>query len=121
MTTWFVSRHRGAFDWARQRQHEFDRWVPHLVLADVAPGDIVAGSLPAPTVARLCEIGASYLHLRLPYDIAPGVAMRGVELSAGDMRRMNARFEQVWACRVHASPGLALVSDDHSVLERAGK
>ncbi len=58
MTTWFVSRHPGALDWARQQGLAVDRWVPHLEPADVQPGDTVAGTLPVQLASKVCARGA---------------------------------------------------------------
>jgi CRISPR-associated protein Csx16 len=89
MTTWFVSRHPGALDWARQQGLAVDRWVPHLEPADVQPGDTVAGTLPVQLAAEVCARGARYLHLRvdLPADA------RGRELQAHELQAYGARLE----------------------------
>ena len=89
MTTWFVTRHPGAVDWARLQGLTVDRWVPHLEPADVCPGDTVAGTLPVQLAAEVCARGARYLHLRvdLPADA------RGRELQAHELQAYGARLE----------------------------
>jgi CRISPR-associated protein Csx16 len=89
MTTWFVSRHPGAVEWARRLGLEVDRWVAHLQAADVAPGDVVAGTLPVQIAAEVCARGARYLHLSLDLP----AAARGRELSANELERYGARLE----------------------------
>jgi CRISPR-associated protein Csx16 len=89
MTTWFVSRHPGAVTWAARQGLAVDRWVPHLDVAAVQAGDIVAGTLPVQLAADVCERGARYLHLSI--DV-PAEA-RGQELDADDLERLGARLE----------------------------
>lgn len=86
---YFVSRHFGAIDWARRQGLPVDRWVPHLRLEDVAPGDTVAGTLPVTLAAEVCRRGARYLHLSL--DLPPH--WRGRELSADELEQAGARLE----------------------------
>ena len=43
MTTWFISRHTGAIEWAKRKKLVVDRFVPHLDPAQVQPGDTVIG------------------------------------------------------------------------------
>ena len=47
MTTWFISRHTGAMEWAKRKKLVVDQFVPHLDPTQVQPGDMVIGSLPA--------------------------------------------------------------------------
>jgi len=106
MTTWFVSRHAGARQWALSEGLYFDRWVDHLWLEELRSGDVVAGCLPASTAAKLCELGASYLHLDM---LDPHIVRRvrdGGELSAQDMRTLGARLCEVYVAQVHGSPAL---------------
>lgn len=89
MTVWFVSRHPGAIEWARRQNLTVDRWVAHLDLAAVQPGDIVAGTLPVHLAAAVCARGARYLHLSL----ALPAEWRGRELSAAELERAGARLD----------------------------
>lgn len=88
MTRWFVSRHTGAHDWLAARGLTVDRQIAHLDLEQVAPGDLVIGTLPINLVAALCAHGARYVHLALEL---PAEA-RGRELSAAELDRFGARL-----------------------------
>ncbi len=89
MTTYFVTRHQGALDWARAQGVEADP-LDHLDPATIAPGDMVIGTLPVHIIAEICTRGGRYLHLVL--DLPPEA--RGKELSAADMTRFGARLEE---------------------------
>jgi len=89
MTTWFISRHPGACDWAAQQGLHIHRQVAHLDPAEVEPGDTVIGTLPVHLAAAVCQRGARYLNLSL--DL-PAHA-RGRELSSAELRACNARLE----------------------------
>lgn len=89
MTVWFVSRHPGAVEWALRQGLAIDRWVPHLCTKAVAPGDIVAGTLPVQVAADVCRKGARYLNLSIDLP----AEMRGRELAADEMERFDARLE----------------------------
>ena len=90
MTTWFVSRHPGAIEWAMRQKLVVDQFVPHLDPARVRSGDTVIGGLPVNLAAQVCTADARYLHLSLalPAD------RRGQELSADELERLGARLEQ---------------------------
>jgi len=90
MTTWFVSRHPGAQQWAAEEGFAVDRLISHLDPASVQPDDVVIGSLPVNLAAEVCAHGARYLHLSLP--LPP--ELRGRELSADDMRRLGASLQE---------------------------
>lgn len=109
MTTWLVSRHPGAFEWAREAGLRFDRHVAGLEPDDVREGDVVAGNLPAPVVAALCERGASYLHLHLPDARWLREHRAGGSLSGADMWQLGACLRQVYAAPVYGSPALLAV------------
>lgn len=96
MTSWFVTRHPGALDWARAQRIVDARAVDHLVIETVQPGDRVLGTLPVHLAAEVCSRGARYLHLSL--DIP--AHRRGGELSAADMDAFGARLEEYRVERV---------------------
>ena len=96
MTTFFVSRHPGATDWARGQGLAVDRAVAHLDPAEVRAGDLVIGTLPVNLAADVCARGGRYLHLTLDLP----AAWRGRELSAADMRACGARIEEYQVRRV---------------------
>lgn len=93
MTTWFVTRHPGARDWARRRGLAVDCFVEHFDPAIVRPSDIVIGTLPVNLIASICTKGCRYMHLTL--ELSP--ELRGRELSADELE----------ACNAHLTPYLA--------------
>lgn len=90
MSTYFVTRHPGARDWAIEEGYQIDAIVTHLDPAIIQLGDLVIGSLPVNLAAEVCACGGRYLHLSL--DLPP--ALRGRELSAEQMRACGARLEE---------------------------
>jgi CRISPR-associated protein Csx16 len=91
MTTWFISRHPGAIEWAKQQGLSVDRVVAHLepaVIATLTPGDVVLGILPVNLAYEVCSRGCTYYHLalELPADA------RGKELTAEEMNRYCAKL-----------------------------
>ena len=90
MTTWFVTRHVGARDWAARRQLPVDRLITHLDPAKITAGDLVIGSLPVNLVAEVCLRGGRYLHLSLKVP----EALRGKELSADDLDHLGATLQE---------------------------
>ena len=90
MTTWFVTRHPGALDWARTKGITYDRHVIHLDPAEVPPGDTVIGSLPVNLAAEVCERGVRYFNLSLDLP----ARLRGRELEATTLDECGARIEE---------------------------
>ena len=90
MTTYFITRHPGAREWAAQEGVRVDEQVDHLDVTLIGPGDLVIGSLPVNLAAEVCARGGRYFHLSL--DLPQ--EWRGRELSAEDMRRLGARIEE---------------------------
>ena len=90
MTAYFITRHPGAADWARQQGLAVDVVLEHFDTTAVRPGDTVIGTLPVNLAAEVCARGGRYLHLsiRLPVD------KRGRELSAADLQALGARVEE---------------------------
>jgi CRISPR-associated protein Csx16 len=86
--TWFVSRHRGAIEWARRQGFAVDRWSQHLAPAEVGAADTVIGTLPVNLAAQVCERGARYLHLSLELP----AAWRGRELTATELESLDAHL-----------------------------
>lgn len=83
MTTWLVTRHAGALEWAQRRGiiGEADKVVASLAARDVRRGDVVIGTLPVHLAAEVCANGARYLHIAM--DVPP--EQYGKELSPDDM------------------------------------
>ena len=88
-TTWFVSRHPGAIEWAKGQNLAIDRWVAHLDPANVAAGDTVIGSLPVNLAAVVCKRGARYLHL----SIVVPAEWRGRELATAEMKAISVELK----------------------------
>lgn len=99
MTTWFVTRHPGAREWADQNKLSIDRHVAHLDPADVAVGDTVIGSLPVHLAAAVCQRGARYLNLSLELP----ASARGRELSCAELQACNARLEAYKVSSIQAT------------------
>ena len=96
MTTYFISRHSGAIDWAKQQGIEVDEQPRHFDAEQTRPGDTIIGTLPVNLIAKVCELGGRYLHLSLdlPADA------RGKELTPEEMTKYNARLEEYKAERL---------------------
>jgi len=90
MTTYFVTRHQGALEWAQRRGLEADEMLPHFDPDVIRPGDAVIGTLPVHVAAQICARGGRYMHLIL--NTPP--QSRGKELTADDMERFGARLEE---------------------------
>ena len=95
MTCWFVSRHQGAVDWARIRKLPVDRFVSHLNVNDVRPGDSVMGTLPVELAAEVCRRGAKFYALCLTVS----ETQRGHGLTAEDLDRQDARLQRYHVVR----------------------
>lgn len=92
MTTWLVTRHKGAEEWASLVGVCPDAGcvVASLEPKRVEAGDLIVGTLPINIAAEIVAKGARYLHLSL--NLPPEA--RGQELSPGDMRKYGARLEE---------------------------
>ena len=95
MTTYFVTRHPGALEWAQRQGIVVDEHVTHLDTSRLRPGDTVIGTLPVNLAADACARGARYLHLSLDLP----AAARGLELSADELDRYGAHLS-----RYHVTP-----------------
>lgn len=100
LTTYLVTRHEGAVEWAARRGVSFERHVSHLEADRVLAGDVVIGTLPIHLAAEVCRRGARYLHLSI--DLA--AAMRGRELTADESERCGARLERCHVALIHDCP-----------------
>jgi len=90
MTTYFISRHPGAIEWAKQQGIKVDQQPRHFDAEQTRPSDTIIGTLPVNLIAKVCELGGHYLHLSL--DL-PAEA-RGKELTPEEMTKYNARLEE---------------------------
>jgi CRISPR-associated protein Csx16 len=100
MTTWFITRHRGAREWAEAQQLNIDRYCTHLDPAEIQTGDTVIGSLPVHLAAAVSAAGARYFNLSI--DL-PAHA-RGKELSLEQLQAFNARLEEFHTQRLANTP-----------------
>jgi CRISPR-associated protein Csx16 len=62
MTTWLVTRHPGAIEWAARQQLVIERHVEHLDPVDIQPGDTVIGILPVNLAAEVYACGGRYIN-----------------------------------------------------------
>ncbi|MCK5925435.1 MAG: CRISPR-associated protein Csx16 [Methylococcales bacterium] len=90
MTTYFVTRHTNAKEWATEEGIAIDRVIEHLDLEQIKAGDKVLGSLPVNLVAELTAKKVRYFHLSLNVPIE----LRGQEISAQLMREFGAKLEE---------------------------
>lgn len=91
MKTIFVSRHRGAAEWAARHGFEGVQVVSHFT-PNGEPVRVI-GTLPVHLAAQVCAAGGEYWHLSL--DI-PADA-RGRELTADEMESFGAQVERFLA------------------------
>lgn len=90
MTTWFVTRHPGAIEWAARQGLQVDLRIDHLDPEVISAGDTVIGILPINLAARVCARGARFFNLSLNVP----VEARGRELDADELQIYGARLEQ---------------------------
>lgn len=90
MTTYLITRHPGAIEWASRQGLQVDKQLPHLNPALIQPGDAVIGTLPVNLAAEVCQRGGQFYNLSL--DLPP--AARGQELTADDLDLYGARLEE---------------------------
>lgn len=90
MKTIFVTRHKGARDWAKLNNLLIDRWETHLDPNVVSPGDTVIGVLPITLAAEVCRIGAHFFELVVPLPSE----LRGKELTAEQLTFLRAKLVQ---------------------------
>ena len=95
MSTYFITRHKGAVDWAGNRGIEA-QLVEHLDTGLIKQDDKVLGTLPVSIAAEVCERGGRYFHLTLNMP----KERRGDELSAEDMEAFGAELEEYEVRRV---------------------
>jgi len=94
MTVWFVSRHDGALEWAKERgildDSQSVKVVSGIDVEQVALDDYVIGTLPVHLVADICARGAHYLHIAMQVP----AGRRGSELSAAEMVEFGATVRE---------------------------
>lgn len=90
MTVHVVTRHHGALDWLRSHGIRWDRHHERFDARDIKETDQVIGILPMRVAARICALGARYLHIciNMPND------RRGSELTLEEMIQFGASLEE---------------------------
>jgi CRISPR-associated protein Csx16 len=88
VTTYLITRHAGAVEWARRRGIAFEHLTHLDDLARIEPGDRVIGPLPLGRIADIVATGARYEAIEM--ELPEGV--RGSELSADEMARHKAHL-----------------------------
>lgn len=97
MTTYFITRHTGALDWAQANGVHFDVHLPHLLNVDeLQSEDVIIGTLPINIISQINELGVRYIHLSL--DIPP--QLRGVELTVEQLNECQATLEEFYVKKV---------------------
>ncbi len=90
-TTYLITRHAGAVQWAAQTGLLYDVHLEHLLsITQLFEGDIVIGTLPINIVYRLNQKGVRYIHLSL--EIPPH--LRGIELDAAQLEACHATLQE---------------------------
>lgn len=92
MTTYFITRHQGAAQWAEQQGFSIDHIVSHFDPETVQKGDRVLGTLPVNLAAEVCAHGGQYFHLSL--NTPP--EYRGKELSPALMDQFGATLQRFY-------------------------
>lgn len=91
MTVYFISRHAGALDWAKEQNIHFDIHLTHLDNLDgLNPNDIIIGTLPINMVADLNMRQIRYVHLSLRIP----AKLRGIELNAEQLRLCQIQLQE---------------------------
>jgi len=90
VTTYFVTRHKGAVKWARGQGVDAEN-LDHLDPEIVTPGDKILGILPVSIAAEVCGRGGRYFHLS--FDRLPRKD-RGRELNCEEMKKFGAKLEE---------------------------
>ena len=89
MTTYFVTRHAGAVEWAKGIGVEAVL-VAHLDSTIVKPGDTILGTVPFELAADVIARGGKYFNLEMKVP----AEFRGKDLTAADMNRFGARLQE---------------------------
>ncbi len=89
MTTYFITRHQGAAQWAEQQGFKIDHVLSHFDAKTIQKGDRVLGTLPVNLAAEVCTRGGEYFHLSL--DVP--AEYRGKELSPQQMDAFGAQLQ----------------------------
>jgi CRISPR-associated protein Csx16 len=89
MTTYFITRHQGAVQWAEQQGFKIDHVLPHFDSKQTQQGDKILGTLPVHLAAEVCAKGGQYFHL----IVDTPVQYRGKELTPQQMDQFGATLQ----------------------------
>lgn len=90
MAVWFVSRHKGAVEWIKQKKIHIDHFVEHLDVSYIKAGDIIIGTLPIHLAAIVCEKGATFYFL----SVNLSHKQRGTELTVDQLNHLNCSIQK---------------------------
>lgn len=91
MTTYFITRHTGALDWAKLNGVHFDVHLEHLLNFDeLNAGDVIIGTLPINMVYKINQMGVRYKHLSLEIP----AQWRGLELTHEQLLQCSASLQE---------------------------
>jgi CRISPR-associated protein Csx16 len=97
MSHYFISRHKGAIDWAKNHLSSIElTCISHLETDILEVGDVVYGTLPVHIAQEVCAKGCQYFHLTLDTP----EYLRGEELTAEDMKTYGACLEEYSVVKV---------------------
>jgi CRISPR-associated protein Csx16 len=86
MKTILVTRHQAVLKWIENQGIQVDQHLEHFHPDQAQGGDTLIGNLPIGMVAKLNQMGVSYLHI----DINVPQAFRGQELTETQMQEFGA-------------------------------
>ena len=96
MTTFIITKHVGAVQWAKNKGIEHDIYLEDLnLIHELKAGDVVVGTLPIHVVYELNQRDINYLHIAL--DIP--AELNDQALDAAQLEACNARIESYYLLR----------------------
>ena len=93
MTSYLITRHSGAIDWAKQQNLKIDKVLSHINEINIerlSSNDKIYGNLPLHIINTLCEKNIEYWNL----DLDIPLALRGKDLNLKEMNNCHARIER---------------------------
>lgn len=101
-----VTRHPGAAEWVQARLGQSVAVMAHLEIAQIQPATAYYGVFPLHLAEAICRAGSSCWAIRVEVP----AALRGQELSAAELDRLQARLVRYVvqeADAVEAAPSVA--------------
>lgn len=96
MAVFFVSRHPGAVEWAKNNIEKIDVLSDHLDPKEVNEGDTVIGNLPMAMAAEICSKGARFFAISIQVKRDD----RGQELSSQKLDEYDCKIEEFRVMRI---------------------